>query len=50
MSAYEDDAGMAGDALADLVEAGAISDEVALAYIAGDPDAARLVREALARS
>jgi hypothetical protein len=36
MSAWEEDAGMAGDYLADLVEAGKLTDYEALAWIAGD--------------
>lgn len=49
MSQYEDDAGMAGDALADMVEAGQITDRDALAYMAGDRQAAAKVTTALAK-
>lgn len=39
MSAYDDDAGSAGDYLADLVTAGKLTDRDVLAYLAGDTEA-----------
>lgn len=47
MSQTEEDAGMVGDALADLVEAGKITDAEALGYINGDEKSRQRVSEVL---
>lgn len=47
MSQAEEDAGLMGDALADLVEQGKITDATAFAYMAGDEEARRIVSQVL---
>lgn len=47
MSQHEDDAGSIGDYLADLVEAGKLTDLQALAYMAGDGEARVAVQRLL---
>lgn len=47
MGAWEDDAGMAGDELATLVDMGYLCDADVLAYFAGDRDAQAKVERVL---
>ena len=49
MSQHEEDAGLIGDELADLVEQGKIPDASALAYLTGNREARSQVMEALTK-